>query len=108
MRFWYLLLVALFITPLAASAEDPFESTLTFQEQVGEYSTYDWRVRTTVPAGHTCVVTAYVFDKDGRLMLRQSGPVLDGDAIFGQPVVVPTVQTALWASLSTAIECIKE
>ncbi len=104
MRFWYLLIAILILTPIPSIAD----STLVFQEQVGEYSAYNWRVTTQVPDGHECRVTVIVLDVEGRRLLQLVGPVLSADAIFSQPLTVPTSQTTRWSRMHTSIACDKE
>lgn len=106
MRFWYLLIVTLFLAPVTASADNLVKSTLTFQEQVGNYSTYYWRAVVRLPdPDMKCDVTVIVIDKEGNLLLKAVGPVLSADAIFGQVLTVPTAQTALWSSMHTTLGC---
>lgn len=108
MRTLFLIAVLLFLPITAGASGDLMESKFTFQEQVGDYSSYDWRVHASVPEGYKCTVTAFIVDHEGRLMLKAVGPVLERDAIFGQPVSVPTAQTAKWFKLHTSIGCVKE
>jgi hypothetical protein len=101
----FVTLIVLIFTPVCSKANDLIESTLTFQEQVGQHSTYYWRAVVTVPEGLECTVTVFVTDGEGNRLLQAVGPALSANAIFGQQLTVPTAQTALWSRMHTSLGC---